>query len=120
MMRLPLQMLTPASAKCNWNRRISSVVAVPGERLRNAANRLQAVNVSPLRARRELPCVHVLDHAMTQGGDGIGTHGKLLPWMRLTTPRSSRQDAPPAIDDLYPGCRAPRMVFPSVSYRGAI
>ena len=31
---------------------------------------------------------------------------KLLPWMRLTTPRSSRQDAPPAIDDLYPGCRA--------------
>src|SRR6516164_9765566 len=41
MMRLRLQMLTPASARCNWNRRISSVVAVSGERLRNAANRLQ-------------------------------------------------------------------------------
>src|SRR5215467_15768528 len=41
MMRLRLQMLAPASARCNWNRRISSVVAVSGERLRNAANRLQ-------------------------------------------------------------------------------
>jgi hypothetical protein len=34
---------------------------------------------------QELPCVHVLDHAMTQRGDGIRTHGKLLSWMRLTT-----------------------------------
>src|SRR6516164_10886527 len=41
MMRLRLQMLTPDSARCNWKRRISSVVAVSGERLRNTANRLQ-------------------------------------------------------------------------------
>ena len=32
---------TPASARCNWKRRISSAVAVSGERLRNAAKRLQ-------------------------------------------------------------------------------
>src|SRR5437867_8461339 len=34
---------------------------------------------------------HVLDHALTQLAGGVGTHGKLLSWMRLTTPRSSRQ-----------------------------
>src|SRR5437899_7945758 len=64
---------------------------------------LAAVNMAPLRARTELPRVHVLDHAMTQRGDGVQTHGKLLSWMRLTTPRSSRQGAPAAIDDLDPG-----------------
>src|SRR6202045_2830464 len=52
---------------------------------------LAAVNVAPLRARTELPCVHVLDRAMTQRGDGIRTHRKLLSWTRLTTPRSSRK-----------------------------
>ena len=41
MMRLRLQMLAPVSAKCSWKRRMSSSVAVSGERLRNAANRLQ-------------------------------------------------------------------------------
>ena len=41
MMRLRLQMLMPLSAKCSWKRRMSSHVAVSGERLRNAANRLQ-------------------------------------------------------------------------------
>ena len=41
MMRLRLQMLMPVSAKCSWNRRMSSRVAVSGERSRNAANRLQ-------------------------------------------------------------------------------
>src|SRR5215469_14622720 len=119
MMRLRLQMLTPAAAKCNWKRRISSVVAVLGERWRNAANRLQ-LRMWPLCVPAELPSIHVLDHAVTQRGDGIRTHRKLLPWMRLTTPRSSRQEAPPPIDDLYPGCRARRLVSLSVSYRGAI
>src|SRR6516164_10107255 len=52
---------------------------------------LAAVNVAPLRAGTELPRLHVLDHAMTQRGGGIRTHGKLLSWMRLSTPRSSRQ-----------------------------
>src|SRR6202022_838718 len=41
MMQLRVQMLTPASARCNWKRRMSSSVAVSGARLRNAANRLQ-------------------------------------------------------------------------------
>src|SRR6516162_11132744 len=41
MMRLRLQMLAPVSTKCSWKRRMSSSVAVSGERLRNAANRLQ-------------------------------------------------------------------------------
>jgi hypothetical protein len=67
-----------------------------------------AVNVAPLRARTELPRVHVLDHAMTQRADGVRTHEELLSWMRLTTPRSSRQDALPAIDARYPGSRARR------------
>ena len=31
-----------------------------------------------------------------------------MSWMRLTTPRSSRQGTPPAIDDLYFGYRARR------------
>jgi hypothetical protein len=37
MMRLRLPMLTPASASSSWNRRISSELAVSGERSRNAA-----------------------------------------------------------------------------------
>src|SRR5213078_2414789 len=41
MMRLRLQMLTPVSERCSWNRRISSAVAASGDRLRNAAKRLQ-------------------------------------------------------------------------------
>jgi len=41
MMRLRLQMLAPVSVRCSWNRRISSAVAVSGERFKYAANRLQ-------------------------------------------------------------------------------
>src|SRR6202035_3028008 len=41
MMRLRLQMLVPVSVRCSWNRRISSAVAVSGERFKYAANRLQ-------------------------------------------------------------------------------
>jgi hypothetical protein len=78
---------------------------------------LAAVNVAPLRTRTELPRVHVLDHAMTQRGDGVLTHGKLLSWVEVTTPRSSRQDDPAAIDDLYPGSR-PQIA--SAGYRAAI
>jgi hypothetical protein len=40
-MRLRLQMLAPVSVRCSWNRRISSAVAVSGERFKYAANRLQ-------------------------------------------------------------------------------
>ena len=56
--------------------------------MRNAANRLQPR--TPLRARTEPARVHILYHALTQRGDGIRTHGQLLSWMRLTTPRAMR------------------------------
>src|SRR5262245_11714470 len=41
MIRLRLQMLAPLSTRCSWKRRTSSGVAVSGERLSQAANRLQ-------------------------------------------------------------------------------
>jgi hypothetical protein len=41
MMRLRVQMFAPVSVRCSWNRRISSAVAVSGERFKYAANRLQ-------------------------------------------------------------------------------
>ena len=41
MMQLRLQMLAPVSVRYSWNRRISSAVAVSGERFKYAANRLQ-------------------------------------------------------------------------------
>ena len=41
MIRLRLQMLAPLSMRCSWKRRTSSGVAVSGERLSQAANRLQ-------------------------------------------------------------------------------
>ena len=70
---------------------------------------LAAVNVASLRARTELASVHVLDHALAQRADRIDTHRQLLSWMRLTTPRSSRQAARAAIDDLpYAGYPARR------------
>ena len=41
MVRLRLQMLTLVSERCNWNRRMSSAVAVSGDRFKNAANCFQ-------------------------------------------------------------------------------
>src|SRR6516162_6830623 len=61
--------------------------------------------------------VHVLDHAMTERVAGVRTRGKLLFWVRLTTPRSSRQDDPAAIDDLYPGSRARRSPQRAIAQR---
>src|SRR5881397_1382409 len=61
---------------------------------------LAAVNMAPLRSRAELACIHVLDHALAQRADRNRTHGQLLSWMRLTTPRSSRQADRPATDHL--------------------
>src|SRR6516165_62445 len=81
---------------------------------------LAAVNVAPLRAGTEFAPVHVLDHAVTQRGGSIRAHRKLLSWMRLMTPRSSRQDAPAAIGDLYPARRARRLARASPDYRAAI
>jgi hypothetical protein len=45
-----------------------------GRAIEKRSKPLAAVNVAPLRARTELPRVHVLDHAMTQRGDGVRTH----------------------------------------------
>src|ERR1700675_3966359 len=61
---------------------------------------LAAVNMAPLRPRAELACIHVLDHALAQRADRNRTHGQLLSWMRLTTPRSSRQADRPATVNL--------------------
>src|SRR3984957_6784896 len=69
---------------------------------------LAAVNMAPLRPRAELACVHVLDHALAQRADRNCTHRQLLSWIRLTTPRSSRQVPTLAIDDLSFGYRALR------------
>ena len=41
MIRLRLPMLAPLSTRYSWKRRTSSAVAVSGERLSQAANRLQ-------------------------------------------------------------------------------
>jgi hypothetical protein len=68
-------MLAPVSVRCSWNRRISSAVAVSGERFKYAANRLQLL--ASLRVRIELARAHVLDHALAQQVDGIGPHGEL-------------------------------------------
>src|SRR5215831_11114912 len=54
---------------------------------------LAAPQVASLCPRTKLARVHVLDHAPTQRADGIRTHEQLLSWMRLKTPRSSRQGA---------------------------
>src|ERR1017187_899237 len=63
---------------------------------------LATVNVTPLRRRTQLASVHILNHTLAQRADRNRTHRQLLSWMRLTTPRSSRQNAQSAIDDRYP------------------
>src|SRR6266704_3629761 len=101
MMRLRLQMLAPASDRCSWNRRISSVVAVAGDRFRNVANCLQ-LRMWPLCVPAQ--SLRAFMSSIMRWRNGVTDSvliGKLLSWMRLKTPRSSRQGAPPAIDDLY-------------------
>src|ERR1019366_2932221 len=63
-------------------------------------------NVTPLRTSTQLASVHILNHTLAQRADRNRTHRQLLSWMRLTTPRSSRQGIPPAIDNLSSGYRA--------------
>src|SRR4029077_13658889 len=74
--------------------------------LEKCSEPIAAVNMASLRPRTELSCIHVLDHALAQRADRNRTHGQLLSWMRLTTPRSSRQADMPAIADLSFGYRA--------------
>jgi len=79
MIRLRLQMLEPLSMRCSWKRRTSSGVAVSGERLSQAANRLQLLDVGcaamwGVRLARS----HIFDHTLTQRTDSIGlAHGEL-------------------------------------------
>src|SRR5882762_2292700 len=70
-----------------------------GRPLEKRGELLAAADVASLRARTEPARVHVLGHALTQRADRVHTHGQLLSWMRLTTPRSSRQGTRPATDD---------------------
>src|SRR5216683_270975 len=77
-----------------------------GRPLEKCSEPLATADMASLRARTQRASVHVLDHALAQRADNIATHGQLLSGMRLMTPRSSRQDATAAIDDLHP--RSPR------------
>ena len=76
--------------------------------LQKRSEPLTTADVARLRSGTELARVHVLDHALAQRGDVFRAHRQLLSWMRLTTPRSSRQDTPPATGDPHPGYRARR------------
>jgi hypothetical protein len=76
MMRLRLQMLTPVSARCSWQQRMSSSVAVSRDRFTHGANRLQLPMCS--RAHTELARIHVFDHALAQRADSIRINRKLL------------------------------------------
>jgi hypothetical protein len=80
MMRLRFEMLQPLSITLFWKAQMSSEVAVSGERLRNAANRLQLSMWPALRVLPEVARDHVVDHALAQRADGCrcallrGTH----------------------------------------------
>src|SRR6202030_269465 len=67
-----------------------------GRTLQKRGEPLAAADVASLRVRVELARAHVLDHALAQGADGIGTHGELS-CGGLTTPRPSETGQWPAI-----------------------
>src|SRR6185503_971236 len=77
-----------------------------GRALQKRCESLAAQDAASLRVATELARVHVLNHALAQLTDSIRSHGQLLLGMRLTTPRSSRQGALPAIYDLHSVCHA--------------
>jgi hypothetical protein len=78
MMTLRVQMLTPVSANCSWNRRMSSNVAASGDPLQKRSKPLTAADVAPLRSRAELARIHIFNHTLTQRGDSFGCHKQLL------------------------------------------
>src|SRR5204862_7343159 len=91
-----------------------------GRSLEKSSKTFAAADVAPLRARAELARVHVLDHPLAQRADSIDSHRQLLSWMRLTTPRFSRQDDPHAIDDLSSRYCARGRATRAAGYRAAI
>src|SRR6266436_2033214 len=128
MMRLRLQMLMPVSARCTWNRRISSRVAVSGDRLRNAANRLQlemwllcvcapslrefmssimrwrsALTVSVV-MRRLLSWDEVEDTSILKTGH-LACHRRISPWGQRSRPNRPRSGL--SRSDLVPWHNAP-------------
>ena len=115
MMRLRLQMLAPLSARCSWILRCRRV----RRSLQKCCELLAAADMAPLRSGTELARVHVLDHALAQRADRIRTHGKLLSWMRLKTPRYSRQGVSPATDDLSRGESARDRARRAAGYRAS-
>ena len=66
----------------------------------------------------EAALLKLLHRWRNEAGQAGRQHRQLLSWMRLTTPRSSRQAAPPAIDDLYSGYRPRRCAAPSAALSG--
>src|SRR3974390_3457124 len=82
MMRLRLQMLTPALGQVQLEAPDIFSRRGVGGAIEKRSKPLAAVNVAPLRAGTELARVHVLDHPMTQRGDGVRTHGNLLSGVR--------------------------------------
>src|SRR6266581_1045162 len=91
-----------------------------GRSLEKRSETFAAPDVASLRARTELTRVHVFDHALAQRADSSRTHRQLLSWMRFTTPRSSRQSDPHAIDDLSSSCRTRVRATRAAGYRAAI
>src|SRR5215471_2863582 len=82
---------------------------------------LAAANVAPPRARRELPRIHVLDHTVTQRGDGIRTHRKTPALDEVDDTSILKTGGPSAYRrSPIPVAGARRLVSPSASYRGAI
>jgi len=89
-----------------------------GDRLRNAAHRLAAADMAPLRAA-QLARVHASIMPLTQRLVTVSLLKQLLSWMRFeTTPRSSRQAPEPC----YRICRrvTPRGQILAFRYRAAI
>src|SRR5437899_6439579 len=81
---------------------MSSRVVVSGERLRNAASRLQLEMWLLCVVRTKLARVHVLDHALAQRADRIRAHRQLLSWMgaRHLDPQDRAPRPPPTISRL--------------------
>src|SRR5580693_3350976 len=108
MTRLRLQMLRPLSIEGSLIRRMSSGVAVSGERFKKAAKRLQLWMWLLCECFPSLRAFMSSIMLLAQRADNFFTHRQLLSWMRFKTPLSSQQVAPAAIDDLYPAYRSRR------------
>ena len=76
-----------------------------GWSLQEGREPLAGTDMALLRGRAELARAHVLDHALAQRADGIGTHGELLSEVDNTSILRARR---PITDHLSIACRARR------------